>query len=137
MSATEKSAQADKVQERASSQERSLSTTTWLVMLCWPIVIATAAMYWSGKQHAKSLEDLAASRPEVVVVDDLALLELVIERGADPTDPRELFEGIKLVVEENGLDNTVLLSESMVMYTPDPARIVIRKEPSAPVREIR
>lgn len=137
MSATENSAQSDKAHERASSQERSLSTTTWLVMLCWPIIIATAAMYWSGHQQAQALAELVASRPEVVVVDDLALLELVIDRGADPADPRDLFLGIKQVVEENGLENAVLLSESMVMHTPDPARVVIRKEPSTAVREIR
>jgi len=82
---------------------------------------------------------LMQERPQIAVVDDIGLVRLAISNGADRFNPAEVTAEIERMVAKAGLQDTILVSQSMVMYTPPQARISTadpEPESISPVREI-
>lgn len=78
-------------------------------------------------------------RPQIAVVDDIGLVRLAISNGADRFNPAEVTAEIERMVTNAGLQDTILVSQSMVMYSPPDARVATAAptpEPQQPVREI-
>jgi len=121
-----------KDQPAVAAARPQLSLGVWLFLLCWPIVVATLALLWSQHRTEQALEAAAAKLPKVAVVDELELLQMVIDTGVDQTNPRAMVEGIDSLIQSSGLGDTIVVSKSMVMYSPENAQIVIRSpRPSA------
>lgn len=119
-------------QKDATTPRPQLSLGIWLVLLCWPIVVATLALLWNQHQTERAVAAAAAELPKVAVVDELDLLQMVIDSGVDQTNPRAMLAGIDSMIQSSGLGDTIVVSKSMVMYAPEKAQIVIRNpKPSA------
>lgn len=78
-------------------------------------------------------------RPQIAVVDDIGLIRLAINNGADRFNPAEVTSEIERMVVQAGLEDTILVSQSMVLYSPPESRVATAEpepEPRQPVREI-
>lgn len=116
----------------------SLTTTAWMVVLCWPLIVGAATMIWTNKQSTERMETLIATRPDIAVVDDVALIKLAMDNGADRFSPASVIAEIEAIVKRNGMEDTILLSRSMIMYAPESKRLDVRSAPdSTPVRELK
>lgn len=101
-----------------STQTKKFPMGAWLAIFWWPVVVVAFGLYWNSKRQEAALAEATASVPEIVVVDDIALVSLAIENGADQYRPAEIMQEIGRIVERNGLGDAVLLSKSMVLYSP-------------------
>lgn len=76
-------------------------------------------------------------RPPVAVVDDIGLIRLAIENGANRYNPKEVAAEVERMVIDAGLEDTVLISQSMVLYSPPDARIeVAAPKPAAAAKPV-
>lgn len=105
-----------------------LSVAAFTGIVVWPLVVAALAYVITVREVDKRMEGSVAQRADVVVVDDVALIRMAIDEGADRFDPNAVMNGIRKIVERNGLNNTILLSQSMIMYAPPANRIQVRNE---------
>lgn len=122
----------------APAEKSGMSTSMFVMLLVWPLVVAGGLGFWLDKRADARVQDVLGNRPDVAVVDDIALIKLAIDQGADRYNPASVLEGIGKIVHKNGLENTVLLSQSMVMYAPQPMRIhVAATKATSPEREIK
>lgn len=71
------------------------------------------------------VEQAILARPDLAVVDDIGLVRLAIANGADRFKPAEVTAEIERIVAGAGLEKTILVSRSMVMYSPPEARIEV------------
>lgn len=117
-----------------------------LIDLALPVLLAVVASLATGYFVEKRVEDnleqrLGEERPYqagVAVVDDIGLIRLAIDRGADRFNTKSVSDEITRIVQEAGLEGTVLISPSQVLYAPPEAMIDVaqpapRPEPSRPV----
>lgn len=111
-----------------------LSTTAWMAILVYPLIVSAATILWSDHQSNRRMEALIAERPDIAVVDDIALIQLAIDNGADRYQPAAILAEISDIVKANGMENTILLSKSMIMYAPDANRLDVRSEDKKPAR---
>lgn len=105
--------------QEKSTPQAQLSTATWFGILGWPIIVGTLCVLWNGHKTREAVETLRAERPDVAVVDDFALIKLAIDNGASRTSAQEISSEIARIVKGSGMDNTILLSRSMILYAPD------------------
>lgn len=126
--------------EAAKTPVRKLS---WLGDAAATALLATVVSVAVGFIIEKRVEDQVEAallqRPDIAVVDDLGLVRLAISNGADRYDPAQVSSEIERMVEGAGLGDTILLSRSMVIYTPPEASIDVaapKLDAAAPRREI-
>lgn len=101
-----------------------------------PVTLAAAASIAVGlvvehRMEAR-LAEMAPAGPAVVVVDDIGLVRLAIENGADRYNPQAIASEIERLVAEAGLGDSVLISQSMVLYSPEEARIEVAEPKPEP-----
>lgn len=123
---------------KAAPTERSgMSSSMFAMLLLWPLCVAGALGLWFEQRNEARMQAMIDSRPDMAVVDDIALIKLAIDSGADRYNPASVMEGIGKIVDKNGLADTVLLSQSMVMYAPPANRIHVAIDSAEkPAREI-
>lgn len=101
----------------------------WLVELSTPLVISVAVVFGASliieKRVEQKLEEALRSRPDIAVVDDIGLVQLAIQKGADRYNPAQVSSVIEQMVGDAGLQDTILVSRSMVMYSPPESRIEV------------
>jgi len=124
--------------EQESRAGGGMSLGAFTFMLVWPLVVAGVAVGYMNHRADKRMVEMINTRPDVAVVDDIALIKLAIDNGADRYNPASVMTEIGRIVDKNNLENTILLSQSMILYAPPSNRI--RVSPNAgqpqPVREI-
>lgn len=115
-----------------------MSTAMFSFVLIWPLVVAGLSIAYLDKKGDERMQALIDKRPDVAVVDDIALIKLAIDNGADRYNPGSIMTEIGKIVDKHELENTILLSQSMIMYAPPANRIRVNPGPvqSEPAREI-
>lgn len=88
------------------------------------------------------IRDALMVRPDIAVVNDIGLVQLAISNGANRYNPQEVTAEIERMIKAAGLEDTILVSRSMVMYAPMEATIEVAEptpkvEVKAAAREIR
>lgn len=115
-----------------------MSTGMFSLVLVWPLVVAGLTVAYINKVADERMTALIDKRPDVAVVDDIALIKLAIDNGADRYNPGSVMTEIGKIVDKHDLEDTILLSQSMILYAPPANRI--RVNPGAgqaePTREI-
>lgn len=136
MSAPEQDTQPVVEEQAAAAPGRS----GLLLDLALPAILAVLASLATGYLVEKRIEarlDAQASERQpyqagVAVVDDIGLIRLAIERGADRFNTKSVSDEIARIVEEAGLQDTVLISPSQVLYAPPDVMIDVAAPKAAP-----
>ena len=102
------------------------------ILLGWPLVVAVGAGYIIDKRAAANLSAELLARPQIAVVDEVAMVGLALDAGADRYDPRSVARTVGKIVERNGYGDSILLSKSMVLYAPDTAELAVSSDAEAP-----
>lgn len=106
----------------------------WFAIICWPLLVATAVYVYQGKK-------LADRTPDVLVVDDIALIKLAMNNGADRNSPDSIRAEVDRIVAANGMQNSILLSRSMILYAPPGSQVSVslrpEPQPAAPAEPAR
>ena len=103
------------------------------------VVVSITAGFVIERRVETKIEQALMARPDIAVVDDLGLVRLAISNGANRYDPAQVSSEIERLVEGAGLGDTILLSQSMVIYSPPGAEIDVaapKLRDESPRREI-
>lgn len=127
----------------AANTNKATRRTGWITDAATTVLLAGVvclgmAVIIERRVDAK-VEQALLHRPDIAVVDDLGLVRLAISNGANRYDPAEMTSEIERMVESAGLGDTILLSQSMVIYSPPEAEIEVsapKAAPTTPRREI-
>ena len=116
----------------ATTGRGGIGLMAWFAIICWPLLVATATYVYLNKR-------MVEMTPDVLVVDDIALIKLAIDNGADRYNPDEIRGEVDRIVRSNGMDNSILLSRSMILYAPTRNQVSVsaRAEPAEPVRTMK
>lgn len=116
----------------AGGREGGIGLMAWFAIICWPLLVATATYIHLNKK-------MVEMTPDVLVVDDIALIKLAIDNGADRYNPDAIRDEVDRIVRSSGMDNSILLSRSMILYAPTRNQVSVsaRAEPAEPTRTMK
>ena len=98
----------------AGRRQEGMGAGTLLMLLAWPTVLAGVLFFAINHRLDVELE----SRPRVSIVDEVKLVKLAIDNGANRQRPLEVMAKIEDMIKDAGLEDNILLGKSMIMYSP-------------------
>lgn len=113
-----------------SRAHSSAGWTTFIVSFCWPLLVVAGATLWLMHRQDAMVASILETRPEVVVVDEIALTRLAIQAGANRYDANSVHRQIGQIMAANGRSDTLVIGSAGVLYAPDH----IRAKTEAPVQ---
>lgn len=121
-------------QPAPTSAKPSNTANVWTIVVCAAMCAAT--YFLATRATSEQIDTALTDRPDIAIVDDVALVRLAIGNGADRYKPKEVLEEIERMVKSAGMSNSVLLSQSMVLYSPPHIRVDTAPPDEKPRREI-
>ncbi len=88
------------------------------------VVSVGVGLYFERRADAR-IHDALMARPDIAVVNDIGLVQLAISNGANRYNAQEITAEIERMIKGAGLEDTILVSRSMVMYAPSEATIEV------------
>ena len=103
-----------------------LSLGSLALILLYPLVVTGLGGVWANQKAEEKVMVQALKSPPVVVVDDLSLIKLAIDNGANRYHAREVSAEIARIVQNAGMGDSIVLSKSMILYAPDSNEVRVR-----------